>query len=111
MGKLSDQRRLHVARVTIEFEFAFVAIPDNAGEVASHLIDQAASDLSSLHNYAMVMVHLAAPAYAMPLDGCEADHVCGLRTASGRRMKWSDAVENDKRLHAPEPSDDEVPSA
>ncbi len=90
----SDQRRLHVAHVTIEFDFAFVALPEDAGEVACHLIDQAAGDLSSLHDFAGVRVDLAAPAYEMPLGGCDDDAVCGWS------VKWRDAVENDKRLRA-----------
>lgn len=94
---MSDQRRLHVAKVVIEFEFAFIAMPEEASTQAARLIAGAAGDLSSLRDYADVTVRRAAPAFALPdgYDGAETVYKSGPAL-----MTWDEAVQNEKRIEA-----------
>lgn len=97
---MADQRRLHVARVTIEFEFAFVAIPGSS-DVARAAREQLRSALADVdaQGFSDIKVHEAPSRQYQPLEaGDEDDVVYGVFDRLGNPVRWRDAVENDKRL-------------
>lgn len=98
--------RLRTAKVTIEFEFAFVAAAEdelgNVPRAARRELKNALRDLDPA-DFADVGIEYASENDYAPPDGmCDDDIVYGAFDDKGNPVRWRDAVTADKALAAAE---------